>query len=157
MIMSNYYRSKRNQQKNIPEIIFSAIFQGIGLLFGGLYRLIFLKNRRPKSVSRQFYLDKWREIETLAGKADDSSGYQAIINADKLMDHLLIDLGLSGNNTGDRLRVLEKHSNRELVQTAWSAHKVRNQLVHQVGHKINKNQIQQTIADFKKIIFSLIK
>jgi hypothetical protein len=155
--MSNHYQSKKNQQKNILEVVFSAVFQGVGLLFKSLYRLIFLKNRRPKVINRQFYLDKWQEIETLAGKTDDSLGYQAIINADKLMDHLLIDLGLSGNNTGDRLRLLEKHSDRELVQTAWSAHKVRNQLVHQVGHQINKNQIERTIADFRKIIFALIK
>jgi len=154
--MPKQYSQRKSQRQDPIVIVFSAIFQGIGLIFKVFYRLFFKKGHKKQIIDRQFYYSQWREIETALKKETDPTNYQAIVNADKLLDHLMIDAGFLGNNTGDRLRALENKYDRDLVSLAWSAHKIRNRLVHEVGHQINQNQANQTVANFKKVIFKII-
>lgn len=95
---------------------------------------------------------KWAEIQAMLNSGP--SGLKAaLIEADKLLDYCMIAKGLTGETMGERLKSGgERFSNLNAV---WSAHKLRNQLAHEVSHDIVANQIKQAINDLGNAIRDL--
>lgn len=92
----------------------------------------------------------WTYIEEML---DEGKGSQAIIEADKLLNFVLERKGVPGENLGERLKngkALFKD-----IDAAWRAHKVRNQIAHDMGIKVAAHQAQQTIDLFKRTLRDL--
>lgn len=73
---------------------------------------------------------RWERIEQLFDSHNQNDWRVAIIEADTMLDELLISYNFPGENLGERL----KNANNKVlptVQSAWEAHKVRNRIAHE--------------------------
>jgi hypothetical protein len=95
---------------------------------------------------------KWAEIQAMMNSGP--SGLKAaLIEADKLLDYCMIAKGFAGETMGERLKSGGDRFNN--VNAVWSAHKLRNQLAHEVSHDIVPNQIKQAVNDLGNAIRDL--
>jgi hypothetical protein len=69
----------------------------------------------------------------------------ALIDADKLLDYCMIGKGFAGDTMGDRLKSGGSRFNN--LNAVWSAHKLRNQIAHEVEHDLVPEQIKRAIND----------
>lgn len=87
---------------------------------------------------------KWAEIKTMQNSGP--SGLKAaLIDADKLLDYCMIGKGFAGETMGDRLKSGGSRFNN--LNAVWSAHKLRNQIAHEVEHDLVPEQIKRAIND----------
>ncbi|MFA5954859.1 MAG: hypothetical protein WC817_05005 [Patescibacteria group bacterium] len=98
-------------------------------------------------TDRRAWQKKWTELEVLL-KQGESSWSVAIIEADKLFDRVLKNMGLPGKDMGERLKFLTR-SRRELSYV-WSAHLTRNRLVHESDFRLDRRTAIKTIDTFKR-------
>lgn len=92
--------------------------------------------------------NRWQEIEAMMQTEDPNSWVRAVMEADKVMDFALKEKRVAGTTMGERLK-----NGRTLfgnVQTIWEAHKLRNQLVHEVHASISKSQAERAVAQFRQ-------
>lgn len=95
------------------------------------------------SIDIDLVKNKWAEIEAM--QQNGASGLKnALIEADKLLDYVMIAKGFSGETMGDRLKN-DGHKFNNL-NDIWSAHKLRNQIVHEVEHDIVASQVRLAIT-----------
>lgn len=147
------YRHKKSTEQQIVESILRGIVAIIKLPFRGLFK----SSSKGASIDRAEIYSRWREIEKLSVGNDQHELAQAIIMADKLFDAVLQVKGLAGQVMADRLKsAKDLYSDYSVYQGAWDAHKLRNQIVHEVNHVVGIAEGQQAVEKFKKAIFSII-
>lgn len=94
-------------------------------------------------VNVELVQNKWREIT--ARQASGVAGLKnALIEADKLLDYVMIQKGFTGETMGDRLK--SGGSAFSNLNAIWDAHKLRNQMAHDVEHDVVPEQFKQAIA-----------
>lgn len=85
---------------------------------------------------------KWAELQAMS--ASGPSGLKnALIEADKLLDYCMIGKGIPGETMGDRLK--SGGDNFTDLNAIWNAHKLRNQLVHEVEIDTVADQVKFAI------------
>lgn len=95
---------------------------------------------------------RWAEIQAMQNSGP--SGLKAaLVDADKLLDYCMIGKGFTGETMGDRLKSGGERFNN--LNAVWSAHKLRNQLAHEVEHDIVPEQIRRAINDLGMAIREL--
>lgn len=104
--------------------------------------VIYRRYRRRISAKAQNEIRKtWKEI------IRESDYRHAVMEADKLLDHTLNLMGYKGN-LGSKLK-----KNPRLFRDLnglWAAHKVRNNIAHQMHYKIDKKVYKKTMLGFKQ-------
>ncbi len=153
-----YNRHKKSTEAKLVEGFFKAIWWIISLPF----RLIFGK-KNGSSVShgvdgldKNYVENKWREIDQLIKLGSPSNFSQAVLEADKLLDHILKGYRAPGMTMGDRLKASENRFSKEGYNAAWQAHKVRNELVHNSKFQVMDHTAKSVITNFKKATDELI-
>ena len=92
--------------------------------------------------------NRWTEIEGLMKSDSTLSWKMAIIEADKLMDSALKIAKMRGTTMGERLRfAVFKYPK---IRSVWSAHILRNDLVHETGRGISRKEAQKALTLFKQ-------
>lgn len=94
----------------------------------------------------------WQQIEAMAGAGQLR---EAIMQADILLDKALVTAGISGTTLGERLKLATSRLSKPLLDAAWSAHKVRNRLAHELQYQLSTAEAKQALADFKKVLREL--
>lgn len=84
---------------------------------------------KDKEISRMAN-PRWHYILTLIESSNESDWRVAIIEADTMLEELLIGKGFSGNTVSELLEGA-RESGYASIQSAWDAHIVRNQIAHQ--------------------------
>lgn len=146
-----------------------SLIVAVVVISGLLY--IFLKQKAGKSFKQRSYSNlqtssdrgsdvsqlnyelvksKWADIEAMQ-KNGGSGIKNALIEADKLLDYVMIHKGFSGETMGDRLK--SGGSRFANINGVWTAHKLRNQIAHEVDYDLIPSQLQQAI----KILGEAIK
>lgn len=141
--MSNYHN--KNYQPTVLEVIFVGIIKA-------LWWLVRLPFRKGKGRSGGFNLEakneiilKRQEIESLSKSENQIELKHAVMEADKLVDHILKLKGYSGETFADRLKSGETYINPAIYQQIWHGHKVRNQIAHEQGLKITTFELKTAI------------
>ena len=153
----NNEHHKKSTEVQIVEGFFKAIWWVISLPF----RLISSKRGGPStpigvSLDRGYIQTKWQEIEQLMQLGSPSNYSRAVLEADKLLDHILKGFRAPGMTMGDRLKASQNKFSPEGYDAAWKAHKVRNELVHNSQFELMDYSAKQAINNFKKAIDELI-
>jgi hypothetical protein len=72
---------------------------------------------------------RWKYVLSLIESPSESDWRMAIIEADSMMDELLIEKGFSGDTLGERLKNARGDAFMT-IDNAWAAHEVRNRIAH---------------------------
>lgn len=100
-----------------------------------------------------FIKTQWKSIE---GEKKSRREISAILNADKLLGHVLELLGYQGS-VGAKLKSIgaSQTLTRDQIDCAWNAHKMRNRVAHEIGIKLSSKETDKTLADFKRTLRNL--
>ncbi len=134
--------------------ILVLVLLGIGGLVIGVYR-IRLMFRRPEvlGMSREDIKKRWQEIEALLDRDDEMSYKLAILEADKLLDHVLKSMGSGGTNLGERIKLMSYKYPK--LRNVWPAHIMRNKIAHEASYHIGKGSVRNAISQFKSALREL--
>lgn len=135
----------------MPQMIFLVIaIVAVALL--ALVAMI-LTGKRRHEFNVQEYQTKWLKIENSLEKSDPRSYNFAVLEADKLLDKALMEMGLPGQSMGERLKKIgDKMPD---INRIWQAHKLRNQIVHESDFTVNYNQARQALMIFRQALKNL--
>ncbi len=156
------YRVRSYREPTEHKII-KSILKALWWVVSAPFKLIF-KKRNPGtlqqhesvSLDRQFVQTKWQEIEQLMQLGSPSNYQRAVLEADKLLDHLLKGHRAPGLTMGDRLKSAKSRFSAQAYQAAWDAHKVRNEIVHNAEYPVTDFIAKKAIINFQKAIGELI-
>lgn len=120
------------------------------VLAGSVLWIIFRMGHGSNELNVEKYRRRWLEIERLVKRDDQQSCQFAVIEADKLLDIAMKERGIKGDTMGERLKMAKATwSNQDAV---WSAHKLRNQIVHEADVKVGYDTTRRALAGFKKAL-----
>ncbi len=100
------------------------------------------------------YTETWEQIYKLANSPREAEWKLSIIEADKLADDILQQLGYPGETMGERLMLI-KPDQLSTLQDLWDAHKLRNLLVHDINYKVKHEQVLAAINAFERVLREL--
>jgi len=153
----NHHAGHRSPEENFLRILWAVISAPFRLIFG------FGRNRKSRrspegggGLDHSYINTKWQEIEQLMQLGSPSNYSRAVLEADKLLDHILKGYRAPGMTMGDRLKASQNRFSKEGYNAAWQAHKVRNELVHNSEYQVMDYSAKSAIANFKKAIDELI-
>ena len=133
----------------------ALIFFLVGILIVGalvVVGLMFLSKKSPKlNVTR--YQTQWLSIENSVSRENTASWQVAIMNADKLVDQALRESHFKGQTMGERMKSAQnvwKNANH-----VWGAHKIRNQLAHEVNSQLSYETTLRSLSAFKQALKDL--
>ena len=130
----------------------SVIFFMVAVLVVGvlLFGVVSVTRNKGVVLDQEEYQTRWLKIEQSLVKEEAASYGLAILEADKLLDHALNELGIPGNTMAERLKkVSGRFTNSSSVRYA---HRLRNQIAHEHGFEINYEQAKRALATFRQAI-----
>lgn len=90
---------------------------------------------------------QWAKVRSLVGNTEPQF---AVIEGDKVFDNALKQLGFKGETMGDRLKSAQPSIKN--INDVWSAHKLRNRLVHEPDVDISMRDVQTALSSFEKAL-----
>jgi hypothetical protein len=126
-------------------LICAAIFVAIDVLI-----VLYVIWRRMRRKILQKDIDEIQKVWKDIIRQKDMR--HAIMDADKLLDHALYLYGYRGN-LGNKLK---KSATRfRNINHIWSAHKVRNNIAHQINYSVDEKTYRNTMIAFKNAFMDL--
>lgn len=110
--------------------------------------------KRGPAFDRENYQIDFLKIENSLVRENTATYSMAIVNADKLLDKALCEMGVPGRTMGDRLKKIGKDKFTEL-NAVWYAHKLRNQIAHEHDFQPDYNQAKHALATYRKALRDL--
>jgi len=109
-------------------------------------------NKIPVAIDDRPYKNRQWEVVLEHMNSETPSDWRlAIIEADNMLDEMVRKLGYGGEDLGERLKAVEP-SDFDNLQSAWEAHKVRNQIVHEgIGFEINHSDAERVIKLYEQV------
>jgi uncharacterized membrane protein len=117
------------------------------LAAGWLLLLVVSRRQLLSEGERMRVREMWGNVELLMADAGEASWAKAVFEADKILDYVLTARKVPGANLGERLK-RGKNLFRN-VQVAWDAHKLRNQLAHEIDSRLARYEAERAIRFFK--------
>ena len=91
----------------------------------------------------------WRQIDIDIKSKSPAVLKSALIKADKSLDNLLKEL-VHGNTMGERMIAGKNKFSPDVYSKIWSAHKVRNAMVHESGYEPTYYILDEAIENLRK-------
>lgn len=135
---------------NLSIIFFlsAVVIVGAFMLF-----LIFFMKKGAKQLDIDKYRVKCLAIEQQFKKDEPSSYQLAVLNADKLVDQALRELGVKGQTMGERMKnSSNRFSNRNGI---WTAHKLRNVIAHETDAHVSYESARHALNNFRQALKDL--
>jgi hypothetical protein len=102
----------------------------------------------------QVVRERWLAVLKKAAAGTPDALKISIIDADKLVDDVLKQMGLAGEHMADRLEKLSAEDVRSL-ERLWRAHRLRNNLVHSLGFQISAHEAKQALENYEVFLKEL--
>jgi hypothetical protein len=94
---------------------------------------------------------RWENVQRHIESNNSNDWRQAIMEADIMLDDLLNKMEYKGDSIGEKLKRVEK-SDFETLDSAWEAHKFRNQIAHEgSAMEVNQYEAKRVINLYKKV------
>lgn len=118
-------------------------------------------DKRRKTTQRKqeikVPIEPWELIKAKLKSVNPNDWKIAVIEADKLFDKTLQELGYPGTSMGEKLKDVSEESVQGMLQDIWWAHKLRNNIVHEPGHEITNEESQKAAKIFEEAIGQIKK
>ncbi len=135
------------------------------LFFIGIVELIIKLNliNRAKTAARLMItpahfpkklVKKWAKIEQRLEAGQEAELKLAVIEADKFFDDVLKRCGYPGKDMGERLRKINS-SQLSNIDDIWRAHKIRNNIVHDIDYKLMVIDAEKAVGAYRKALEEL--
>lgn len=131
-----------------PQVVFLVI----AIIAVALLALIamVLSGKRRHEFDKQAYQTRWLKIENGFDKDDRRSYNFSVLEADKLLDKALNEMGVPGKSMGEKLKKLGDRMPD--LNKVWYAHKLRNQIVHESDFEVSYEQARQALSIFRQAL-----
>ncbi len=155
---------------NLERIVFVLKIVSINISFFLLALIVFLaskliqQNKQPiqalveaQTVSSEDEASQdktWQKLFDKIQIEDESSFKMAIIEADQILDSLLIKKGFKGADMGERLKQVTANQIPNL-DAVWQAHKLRNRIAHESNVKLTQQQARQALEIYQRAVQDL--
>ena len=137
------------------------IFLGFACLVGAVYAAVRLHQVRKKTrfvfaqagseTPRAPKQDQWEFIQKNVGSENSSDWKLAILDADSMLDELLIARRIPGDTLGERLKSADPADFRTL-DDAWEAHKLRNRIAHEgLNFALSKREARIAVERYERV------
>ena len=114
---------------------------------------IILTGKRKYIFDKNDYQARFLAIENKLNPKNSGTFMVAVIEADKLLDKAMMEMGLPGKTMGERLK---KSGNKFTnLNGVWRAHKLRNALAHESGLEISHKQAFNALNIYKQALKDL--
>ena len=113
-----------------------------------------LTKKRGPVFDKEEYQVAFLEIENTLDRNNALSYATVIVNADKLLDKALCEMGLPGKTMGDRLKRAGKEKFSQL-NSVWHVHKLRNQIAHEHNFRVDYAQAKRALSVYKQALQDL--
>lgn len=126
----------------------------LSLLVAGLVAIVLLMTyaaRKSSGINKDYYRKRWSQIEQTATNGD-SGLRMAVIDGDKLVDQALKARRVRGDTMGERMK---QASYMKSINGLWTAHKLRNKLVHEPDFKLKKSTATSALSAYKRSLKEL--
>ncbi len=118
-----------------------------------IFVAILLTGKRGYHFNVEYYQTRFLEIENKLNQNNPATYMTTIIEADKLLDKALVEMGAPGKTMGDRLK---KYGGRFTnLNSVWRAHKLRNVLAHESDASVSYKQASNALAIYKQALKDL--
>jgi hypothetical protein len=97
---------------------------------------------------------RWERVEKLAASPNPSDWRVAILEADSMLDELIVKLGYQGEDMGERMRGMNPEAFPYLSE-AWRVHKLRNIVAHETSYDLQKGETEDAIDAYNLIFKSM--
>lgn len=134
-----------------PSMLFFLFAVLIAAVVGVVF--LFITNKQGPKLNVARYQTRWLAIENSVRKDNKASWQLAIMNADKLLDQALRERRFKGQTMGERMKSAQKVWKN--ANHVWGAHKVRNQLAHEVNATISYDTTLRSLSGFKQALKDL--
>ena len=114
---------------------------------------IILTGKRGHKFDIEEYQTKFLAIENKLNKDNPATFVTTIINADKLLDRALHEMGIPGKTMGDRLK--KSGGKFTDINGVWRAHKLRNAIAHEDDLEITYRQAAGALLVYKQALKDL--
>ncbi len=95
--------------------------------------------------------ERWEVVEEHVRSDRPADWRHAIIEADTILEEMVKKMGYEGESLGERLKAVEP-SDFTSIQSAWEAHKVRNQIAHEgSGFKLSHREAKRIIGLYEQV------
>lgn len=94
---------------------------------------------------------QWEEVTRKVRSGSGDALKLAVVEADKVVDDALKQLGFEGDHMADRLEDLSEGEVHTLPRV-WRAHRLRNNLVHTPGFQVSPSEAKGAIADYEAFL-----
>ena len=133
----------------------SVLFLVIAIVAVGLLALVAmtLMGKHKHDFNVEEYQTRWLKIENSLVKGERQTYSLAVLNADKLLDRALIELGLPGKTMGERMKRVDNKFTK--ANAVWYAHKLRNQIAHESDFELDYNEASRALVAFRQALKDL--
>ena len=147
--------NRKNQQASLIETIIISLSKGLWFLISWPIKKILKLKTKSEKLDKIANLQKWLEIERLLESNDEIHAKHAVVVADKFFDDIMKQMGMKGDNFGGRLKNAENRFSQVVYQKVWDAHKVRNQISHEMDYKLSVGEAKKTLDNFRSGLHNL--
>ena len=118
-----------------------------------VFLAILLTGKRGYHFNKEAYQTKFLAIENKLVKENPATFTISIIDADKLLDKAMVEMGIPGKTMGDRLK--KSGSKFTNLNAVWRAHKLRNAIAHESDFEISYKQASNALTVYKQALKDL--
>ena len=118
-----------------------------------IFVAILLTGKRGHHFNIEAYQSRFLAIENKLNKENSATYPIVIIEADKLLDKALMEMGVPGKTMGDRLK--RSGDSFTDINAVWRAHKLRNAIAHETDLEIGYKQASNALAIYKQALKDL--
>ena len=132
----------------VVTFIFAILFVAVLVFIA-----ILLTGKRGHHFNVEAYQSRFLAIENKLSQDNPATFITTVIEADKLLDKALIEMGVPGKTMGDRLK---RSGDRFTdINAVWRAHKLRNAIAHETDLEIGYKQASNALAIYKQALKDL--
>ena len=136
---------------DISLLIFLVAILVVAIL---VFVAIALTKKRGPVFDKEEYQVDFLKIENSLRRENELSYATVVVEADKLLDKALCEMGVPVKTMGERLKRVGKERFSQL-NAVWHAHKIRNQIAHEHGFSIGYNQAKHALEVYKQALRDL--
>jgi len=119
-----------------------------------IFVAILLTSHKKYTFNKLEYQSDFLAIENSLTKENRLSYNMSVVEADKLLDKAMHEMGVPGRTMGDRLKKCGKEKFSHL-NAVWGAHKLRNQIAHESGFRLEYNEARRALAVYRQALKDL--